>query len=147
MREIVDKHFPDNWVVSYYLGFVVDLSIAWEGYRAAKAALSNTIQVFRIYRFITIDSQCNPLKGVVLVKSRCCFKATRPISNSRTNLITFILMNKGVLVEEFVLDNLYKLLATFREANVVIKWLMLHTNTQDKKLKQTLTQDINYGNK
>lgn len=48
-------------------------------------------------------------------------------------------------MEEFVLDNLYKLLATFREANVVIKWLMLHTNTQDKKLKQVLTQDINYG--
>ena len=25
MREIVDKHFPDNWVISYYLGFTVDL--------------------------------------------------------------------------------------------------------------------------
>lgn len=22
MREIVDKHFPDNWVISYYMGFV-----------------------------------------------------------------------------------------------------------------------------
>jgi WASH complex subunit strumpellin len=21
MREIVDKHFPDNWVIAYYLGF------------------------------------------------------------------------------------------------------------------------------
>ncbi len=21
MREIVDKHFPDNWVISYYMGF------------------------------------------------------------------------------------------------------------------------------
>ena len=27
MREIVDKHFPDNWVISYYLGFTVDLSV------------------------------------------------------------------------------------------------------------------------
>jgi len=36
MREIVDKHFPDNWVISYYLGFTVDLSVAWEPYKAAK---------------------------------------------------------------------------------------------------------------
>lgn len=43
MREIVDKHFPDNWVISYYLGFTVDLSIMWEPYRAAKLALNNTI--------------------------------------------------------------------------------------------------------
>ena len=36
MREIVDKHFPDNWVIAYYLGMVVDLSEAWAGYKAAK---------------------------------------------------------------------------------------------------------------
>jgi WASH complex subunit strumpellin len=35
MREIVDKHFADNWVLSYYLGFTVDLSVVWAGYRAA----------------------------------------------------------------------------------------------------------------
>ena len=44
MREIVDKHFPDNWVIAYYLGFTADLSIEWSRYKAAKAALSNTIQ-------------------------------------------------------------------------------------------------------
>ena len=26
MREIVDKHFPDNWVISVYMGIIVDLS-------------------------------------------------------------------------------------------------------------------------
>jgi len=26
MREIVDKHFNDNWVLPYYLGYYVDLS-------------------------------------------------------------------------------------------------------------------------
>jgi WASH complex subunit strumpellin len=48
MREIVDKHFPDNWVITYYLGFTIDLSIAWDGYRAAKSALSNTIQLSNV---------------------------------------------------------------------------------------------------
>lgn len=36
MREIVDKHFPDNWMIAYYLGITVDLSEAWAGYKAAK---------------------------------------------------------------------------------------------------------------
>ena len=34
MREIVDKHFPDNWVITLYMGMaVVDLSDAWEPYK------------------------------------------------------------------------------------------------------------------
>ena len=44
MREIVDKFFPDNWVIAYYMGTVVNLCEAWEPYKAAKAALSNTLQ-------------------------------------------------------------------------------------------------------
>ena len=44
MREIVDKFFPDNWVIAYYMGSVVNLCEAWEPYKAAKAALSNTLQ-------------------------------------------------------------------------------------------------------
>ena len=28
MREIVDKHFADNWVLSYYMGMTVDLRCA-----------------------------------------------------------------------------------------------------------------------
>ena len=43
MREIVDKHLPDHWVISYYMGVVVDLSVPWSRYPAAKAALQNTL--------------------------------------------------------------------------------------------------------
>ncbi len=43
MREIVDKHFPDNWVVSVYMGLIVDLGDALEPYRAARTALNNTL--------------------------------------------------------------------------------------------------------
>jgi len=35
MREIVDKHFSDNWVLSYYLGFTVDISIMWAPYKVS----------------------------------------------------------------------------------------------------------------
>ncbi len=43
MREIVDKHFADNWMVSFYLGYTVDLSVDWLPYPAAITALNNTI--------------------------------------------------------------------------------------------------------
>jgi len=40
MRELVDKFFPDNWVIPYYLGYLVDLSWQWAPYRAAKEAIT-----------------------------------------------------------------------------------------------------------
>jgi WASH complex subunit strumpellin len=35
MREIVDKHFPDNWVINLYMGITVDLIDAWEPYKVS----------------------------------------------------------------------------------------------------------------
>lgn len=44
MREIVDKHFPDNWVIPVYQGHLIDLTIYWgENFPAAAKALSNNI--------------------------------------------------------------------------------------------------------
>ena len=40
MREIVDKHFIDNWVIPIYMGIVADLSEEWLPYKAAKEALA-----------------------------------------------------------------------------------------------------------
>jgi WASH complex subunit strumpellin len=27
MRELVDKHFNDNWIIGIYMGHVIDLSV------------------------------------------------------------------------------------------------------------------------
>jgi WASH complex subunit strumpellin len=43
MREIVDKHFYDNWVVPVFLGYLVDLSYEWKLYEAARKAIKNTV--------------------------------------------------------------------------------------------------------
>ena len=50
MRENVDKFFPDNWVIAYYLGFCADLSIAWSRYPAAAAAIRNTTATRNVER-------------------------------------------------------------------------------------------------
>lgn len=53
MREIVDKFFPDNWIISIYLGITVDLSIAWSQYPAARSALLNSLQLSSIQNLTT----------------------------------------------------------------------------------------------
>ena len=44
MREVVDRYFNDNWVISYYMGTAVDLQHEWSSYPAASAALANTLK-------------------------------------------------------------------------------------------------------
>lgn len=44
MREIVDKHFPDNWVIPIYQGHLIDLTAYWnDNFGAASRALGNNI--------------------------------------------------------------------------------------------------------
>ncbi|KAG8184568.1 hypothetical protein JTE90_007684 [Oedothorax gibbosus] len=131
MREIVDKFFPDNWVVSVYMGMVVNLSDAWEPYKAAKQALSNTV---------------DPAN----VKEQSIRYRTRVVK-----LIPQIeqLLKEGALSEEVVLDNVPKLLNVARECNVTLRWLLLHTvplspsvelNKKCKQLRDQVLNDSEY---
>jgi len=51
MREICDKHFPDNWVIPVYGGILYDLEIMWQSFPAALKALRNNIVTDRIKYF------------------------------------------------------------------------------------------------
>eukprot|EP00111_Clytia_hemisphaerica_P004568 TCONS_00013126-protein len=105
MREVVDKHFPDNWVISIYMGTIVNLIDAWDPYKAARNALNNTVDMQNV-------------KNV----------ASRHIDNVKSlNSQVLAYLKEGVLVEEFVLDNIPKLMNLLRECNVTYRWLMLHT--------------------
>jgi WASH complex subunit strumpellin len=56
MREICDKHFSDNWVIPIYNGVLIDLTIYWTSFAAAKKALFNNIteaQVLKYAKFFT----------------------------------------------------------------------------------------------
>ena len=48
MREICDKHFPDNWVVPVYGEILFDLEVFWAQFPAAFKALRNNIVEDRI---------------------------------------------------------------------------------------------------
>ena len=48
MREVVGKHFNDNWVVPLYMGRIVDLTVEWAPYRAAMDALHDETLTVRV---------------------------------------------------------------------------------------------------
>lgn len=135
MREIVDKYFPDNWVISVYMGMTVNLVDAWEPYKAARQALLNTL-----------DSG-NVRDQAVRHQGRLC----RLIPRLQQ------LLKEGALQEEFVLDSVPKLLNTARECNVTLRWLLLHTvnlsqgftaggelNKKCRQLRDQVHQDSKY---
>jgi WASH complex subunit strumpellin len=51
MREICDKHFPDNWIIPIYGGVIVDLEVYWTSFPAAIKAFRNNIVADRIQYF------------------------------------------------------------------------------------------------
>ncbi|XP_044148704.1 WASH complex subunit 5 [Bufo gargarizans] len=123
MREIVDKYFPDNWVISIYMGITVNLMEAWEPYKAAKTALNYTLDLPNI-------------------KEQACRYAA---IMERLHPQVQHFLKEGFLREEFVLDNIPKLLNCLRDCNVAIRWLMLHTadsayDPNNKRLRQVKDQ-------
>jgi len=48
MREISDKHFPDNFVIQIYQGYLVDITQYWQMFPAAKKAIENNIYAANI---------------------------------------------------------------------------------------------------
>lgn len=111
MREIVDKYFNDNWIITTYMGHVVDLSIEWAGYRAAKAALDNVLQPHFV-------SKLN-MKNMKLIEEA--------LDDVKRYLV------EGILTEQFVIDNIQLLIDCMRKCNVALRWRMLHRRTTNKK--------------
>lgn len=123
MREIVDKFFPDNFVINIYMGMVVNLIEAWEPFKAAKSALNNTLEIANLKRSAGYHAA----------------NFQKLIAQTQT------LLEEGRLNEEMILDSPTKLVKTLRECNVTIRWLMLHTSSSSfetywitaKRCKQT----------
>ncbi|XP_013376761.1 PREDICTED: WASH complex subunit strumpellin isoform X3 [Chinchilla lanigera] len=133
MREIVDKYFPDNWVISVYMGITVNLAEAWEPYKAAKTALNNTLDLSNIRE---------QASRYATVRERVHAQAQQ-------------FLKEGYLREEMVLDNIPKLLNCLRDCNVAIRWLMLHTadsacdpnNKRLRQIKDQILTDSRYNPK
>ena len=120
MREVVDKHFNDNWVVPFQMGFAVDLSQAWEPYKAARLALDNIMDK----------------KNVVEVTRRY----TNAVKELNAQLLKYL--TKGVLTKDYVMVNVRKLVHVARECNVTLRWFLLHRTTQHRKYRDMILRAV-----
>ncbi|XP_053677589.1 WASH complex subunit 5 [Anopheles nili] len=106
MREIVDKFFSNNWIVSLYMGITVNLISAWESFKAAKTALTNTL-----------DN--GNLKDICQRQ-----KQSMDVLLNRTRNI----LREGNLTEQNLLDHMPKVMALVRDCNITVRWVLLHTS-------------------
>lgn len=126
MREIVDKHFYDNWVIPVFLGYLVDLTYEWVLYSSAKKAITNTVS----------EENIKELSSKYRVIARDTVK----------KLYSEVLM-EGYLTKIFVLKELNMLMGLLRDANTACRWLMLHrlsrrTQMRDIVLKAAKIESI-----
>jgi WASH complex subunit strumpellin len=121
MRDIVNKFFPDNWVVAHYLGFCRDLSEEWATYKAARNAL------------LSISLESESLKAT----------QAKHIGKMRNmNKAINHYLKEGALNDEYVLQQSQKLLTCLRESNVTLRWLLLHRNTNVKQLRDIVNTNL-----
>lgn len=124
MREIVDKFFSDNWIISIYMGITVNLIDSWESFKAAKNALLNTIDGTNVNEISVQHS--NELKKLI------------PLTKT--------LLAEGKLTRKSLMKNVVKVVNLLRECSVTLRWLILHTSIavydcgKNKKCQQLDTQ-------
>lgn len=104
------------WVYEY----IQICTYRWAGYKAAKTALDNVLQV----PYVANLNQRN------MSMIRECIE----------ELKSFLM--EGVLTEQFVTDNINPLIDCMRKCNVALRWRMLHRRTTNKKFHEMIVVSI-----
>ena len=120
MREVVDRFFNDNWIISLYMGMTVDLSLEWASYPAAIKALLPTLAPKNVKILSNDNSE--------LIK-RC-------MSDLK------VYLTEGQVTPQYVLDNTDDILNAVRRCNVALKWRLCHRRTQEPKLKGIIDPSV-----
>ena len=107
MRAIVNRFFSDNWMLAINAGVIVDLTIKWGQFDAAKAALEQGLSV-------------SQRKGLFASNHHS-------MKECSTELHGYL--SHGDLTDEFVLGHKNEILECVRKSNVVLRWSILHRNS------------------
>ena len=105
MRELVDRQFAEGWVLAWAPGYIVDLTVAWQPYKAARGALET----------------CLPPAAARRLGERHGATLGRLVRDIQPFLA------EGLLDEAFLLTHFQRLFDTLRDGNVALRWLLLHT--------------------
>jgi WASH complex subunit strumpellin len=118
MREIVEKHFADNWIVNWTYGKTMDLRIAWKRCEAANEALN-----------IALNG-----KNVQKLCERCDRKF-----NEISKVFGSFFAKRKIVDEKFVLDNESLILDSLRDANNWLRWCLLHNVSKNTDLSSSFS--------
>ncbi|KAI4470697.1 wash complex subunit 5 [Holotrichia oblita] len=105
MREIVDKYFPDSWVLSIYMGFTANIIETWEPFKAARVALNNTLDSSNVKNLTVFYSN----KAIELYND------------------TVKLLQEGTITHDNLLSIISNIITVLKDCNVVMRWLILQT--------------------
>lgn len=125
MREVVDKFFSDNWVISIHMGITIDLSQEWQHYRAAQEALKNVLQISNVKRLHENNA---------LAIKTCCFKLDNYLKRQQL---------KAFLTDSYILDHTNELLHFMRCCNVALRWRLLHRNVTNEEFHDIINISSN----
>ncbi|KAJ1434034.1 WASH complex, subunit strumpellin [Ochromonadaceae sp. CCMP2298] len=114
MREVVDKYFNENWVIATYMGQVVDLTVEWATYPAAKHALDNVISA----------------SAVKMLSERNAASVDKCLESLKVHL------KEGVLQQDYLLDHTAELMNCVRSCNIALRWRLLHRRAKSDQLRK-----------
>lgn len=118
MREIVDKFFFDNWNVPYYMGYYFELPVVWKNFNAAYLAISNTMKSNAVRYYQRMVAQM-------------------PVVHQKIKEI----LSDGFTKIDQLLDGINNYVKVVRDGNVVLRFLVLHTQSPSKKAQFPLDRD------
>ena len=120
MFDIVSKHFHDNFVISFYMGYTIDINDYWKEFKEAHSALE-----FQMKSSALKDKKNNNLRKI------------KELDNKIKDYL-----NEGVMTEEYVLNNIEILLTIMRDSNIVLRWFILQRNITKKSLRELINDKL-----
>ena len=120
MFDIVSKHFHDNFVISFYMGYTIDINEYWKDFKEAHTALE-----FNMKMNILKDNKANKLRKI------------KELDNKIKDYLI-----EGVMTEEYVLKNIETLLNIMRDSNLVLRWFILQRNITKKTIRELFNDKL-----
>ena len=119
MYDIVSKHFHDNYVISIYMGYTIDINEYWKDFKKAHAALD-------------FNKKNNTMKDAINENVKKIKELDDKIKGY---------LNEGVMTEESVLNQIEILLNIMRDANVVLRFFLLQRNMMKKSVRDLFNEN------
>ena len=120
MYDLTRKHFDDNFVVSFYMGYTIDINEYWKDFKEAH----NSLELYM---------KTSDLKNKKNEQSSKIQKLDGQIKEY---------LKEGAMNEETVLTRTELLLNIMRDSNVVLRWFILQRNITKKSIREIFNDKL-----